>query len=92
MEREGRSCPVWVPVELLENEALEVKKIEILGFQISGSVCNLRIKFIAYNYNTNVSVFVIRKDLLVRWIIDCCNSTRTGPWLIPKMSHWTLLD
>jgi hypothetical protein len=60
MEREGRSCPVWVPVELLKNEALEVKKIEILGFQTSGSVCNLRIKFIACNYDKTLFVFVIR--------------------------------
>jgi hypothetical protein len=60
MEREGRSCPVWVPVELLKNEELEVKKTEILGFQTCGSVCNLRIKFIACVYDTIVSVFVIR--------------------------------
>jgi len=67
MEREGRICPVWVPVELLKNEALEAKKIEILGFQTSGSVCNLRIKFvcnlrikfIACNYDKILSVFVI---------------------------------
>jgi len=86
MEREGRRCPVWVPFEFLENEDLEVKKIEILGFQTSGSVCNLRIKVIACNYDKILSVFVIRNELLIRMIIDSCNSTITGSWLIPKMS------
>ena len=87
MESEGRSCPVWVPVELLENEALEVKKVEILSFQTCGSVWNLRIKFIAYDYDTVISVFVIRNELLTHVIIDCCNSIRTGPWLIPDTSY-----
>jgi len=51
--------------------ARKVKKIEILGFQTSGSVCNLRIKFIACNCDKIVSVFVIRNELLIRMTIDC---------------------